>query len=136
MNGDDRLRPLPEAGPPFQVGDEVAFFPAEIAEPDDPGWFRWDYAVIDEVNEAAKTFRGHFLSKPGEKFAQDMNNIVRRTPNYSRWRAAMERVVAAGGQSTNQEEIELRARVLAEHPIHGGERFPHGLVVERRRSST
>lgn len=125
--------PLPDPGPPFAVGDEVAFFPAEVSAIDDPGWFRWDYAVIDEVNEAAETFRGHFESEPTRPIAQDMNNIVRRTANYYRWRGAMERAIASGDFDRDEDEIDLRARVLAEHPIHGGTEFPHGLVVARRR---
>jgi hypothetical protein len=122
---DITLEPLPNPGPPFRAGDEVAFFPAEISADDDPGWLRWDYAVIDQANQAAQTFTGHFVSSPEESFSQDLNNIVRRTANYYRWRAAIERGDA--------DEVELRTHVLAEHPIHGGTRYPHALVAARRR---
>jgi hypothetical protein len=125
--------PLPAPGPPFAVGDEVAFFPAEIATPEDPGWFRWDYAIIDDINEAARSFGFHFLSKPGVRYAQGFENIVRRTPRYDRWREAAERAVAdAGDWYDDPKARELWVEVLAEHPMHGGEEFPHPAVAERR----
>src|SRR4051812_15950623 len=89
------LEPLPERGPPFRAGDEVAFFSAVIASLDDPHHLRTDYAVIDEVDEESGTFQGHFMSDP-RRFGQDMENIVRRSPAYDRWRSAVERAIAEG----------------------------------------
>jgi hypothetical protein len=124
--------PLPEPGPPFRAGDEVAFFPAEVSTAEDPGKLLLEYVVIDDVNDEAETFSGHFLSAPGDRFSQDVNNIVRRSPTYNRWRLAMEQATRAGHPLDDHEEKELRLRVLAEHPIHGGARFPHPLVGARR----
>jgi hypothetical protein len=50
---------LPPPGPPFQVGEEVAFFPAEIGPTSN--WLRWDFAVIDDIDEDAESFGFHFL---------------------------------------------------------------------------
>ena len=125
--------PLPPPGPPFAVGDEVAFFPAEFATPEDPGWLRWDYAVIDDVNEPASSFGFHFVSEPGVRHAQGMENIVRRTPTYEQWRAAFGRAAARGNDADGDPELrELWVRVLAEHPLHGGNEHPHPVVVAAR----
>lgn len=112
---------LPPPGLPFRIGDEIAFFPAEVESPSDPGWLRWDFAVIDDVNVEAETFGFHFVSEPGVRHAQGMENIVRRTPTYDLWRAAFEAVLNATGDSNaaHQRTADLRRRVLAEHPIHG-----------------
>lgn len=114
-------RRFPRPGPPFRVDDEVAFFPAEVESPSDPGWLRWDFAVIDDVNGEAESFGFHFVSEPGVRHAQGMENIVRRTPTYDVWRAAFEAVLDATGDSTvaHERTADLRRRVLAEHPIHG-----------------
>ncbi len=76
---------LPEPGPPFRIGDEVAFFPAELDLPSDPSWLGWDFAVIDDVNADAESFGFHFASAPGARHSQGMENIVRRTPKYETW---------------------------------------------------
>jgi len=112
---------FPQPGPPFRIGDEVAFFPAEIESPSDPGWLRWGFAVIDDVNEEAESFGFHFVSEPGARHAQGMENIVRRTPNYESWRTAFEAVLSATGDSAvaHERTAALRRRVLVEHPIHG-----------------
>jgi hypothetical protein len=135
MNDRQQMQSLPDAGPPFRPGDEVAFSPAEIASPDDPGWFWWEYAVIDDVTAAAQTFGGHYLSKSEDRFAQDMNNIVRHTTTYYRWREAMERALATGTENSDPEQQELRLMVLAEHPIHGGSEYPSPAVAARRASA-
>jgi hypothetical protein len=132
VNSEDARNPLPDPGPPFEVGDEVAFFPAEVSTPNDPGKLGFDYIVIDDIDEESETFGGHFVSAPSKRFDQDMNNIVRRTFTYYRWREAMQRAIAAGNAYNDPEEIDLRVRVLAEHPIHGGSAFPHPLVAARR----
>jgi hypothetical protein len=125
--------PLPQPGPAFRVGDEVAFFPAVVSVPDDPGWLRWDYAVIDDVREAAESVGFHFVSEPGVRHAQGMENIVRRTEAYARWRSAYEAALAAGADADGDPLIEaLRTRVLAEHPIHGGGTSPHPAVAAAR----
>ena len=49
---------LPPPGPPFQVGEEVVFFPAEIGPTSN--WLRWDFAVIDDIDEDAESFGFHF----------------------------------------------------------------------------
>jgi hypothetical protein len=111
----------PTPGPPFRVGDEIAFFPAEVESPSDPGWLTRDFAVIEDVNEAAESFGFHFVSEPGVRYAQGMENIVRRTPTYDAWRAAFEAAFDVTGDSTvaHDRTADLRRRVLAEHPIHG-----------------
>jgi hypothetical protein len=113
--------PWPEPGPPFRIGDELAFFPAELDLPSDPGWLRWDFAVIDDVNAEAESFGFHFASEPVGRHAQGMENIVRRTPNYETWRAAFEAALAVTGDpaAAHERTHDLRRRVLAEHPIHG-----------------
>jgi hypothetical protein len=127
------IHPLPAPGPPFEVGDEVAFFPAEIASPDDPGWLGWEFAAIDDINEAAESLGFHFVSEPNVRHAQGFENIVRRTPRYARWRSAFERAVAAGKDPNADPAVrELWLRVLAEHPVHGGSEYPHPAVAERR----
>ena len=75
---------LPEPGGPFRVGEHVAFFPAEV----DPGdmWFSWDEAVIDDVRPEAESLGFHLVSEPGVRHAQGMENIVRRSVYYRRWR--------------------------------------------------
>ena len=111
--------PLPEPGGPFRVGEHVAFFPAEI----DPGdmWFSWDEAVIDDVRPEAESFGFHFVSEPEVRRAQGMENIVRRSVYYRRWR----RVVTEALARTNDAASAFEAakpwwvRVLADHPLHG-----------------
>lgn len=111
--------PLPGPGEPFSVGEHVAFFPAEI----DPGemWLSWDEAVIDEVRPGAQSFGFHFVSEPDVRHGQGMENIVRRTVYYRRWR----RVATEALARTNNAAAAFEAakpwwiRVLAEHPLHG-----------------
>src|SRR4051812_47491689 len=115
--------PLPPPGPPFAVGDEVAFFPAEVATGEDPGWLRWDYAVIDDVNEAAHSFGFHFVPGPAGRPPQGMENIVRQPPTYDQWRAAFERLSSQGQDPESDPAVhDLWVRVLAEHPLHGGQK--------------
>ena len=125
---------LPEPGPPFRKGDEVAFFPAEIESPEDPGWLRWDYAVIEDVNQAAQSLGFHFVATPNARQAQGMENVVRRTPAYAAWRSAFEAALATTNDpgDAHARTRELWVRVLAEHPIHGGSTFPHPAVASRR----
>ena len=125
--------PLPPPGPPFAVGDVVAFFPAEIDIPGDPGWLSWDYAVIEDVDAPAESFGFHFLGTPDVRRAQGWENIVRRSPRYNAWRTAFERGLHDGKDPyADPNVIELMAAVLAEHPIHGGSDYPHALVAARR----
>jgi hypothetical protein len=121
MSSDDSSadRQLPTARPPFQVGERVAFFPAVLGPA--ANWLRWDFAVIDDINEAAETFGFHFVGEPGVRHAQGLEKIVRPTPAYEAWRVAWDK---AFGRSQDEgialaETKELWLRVLAEHPIHG-----------------
>lgn len=118
----------PTPGPPFQVGDEIAFFSVSIANPDDLGWLRWEYAVIDDINPAAESFGFHFVSEPGKRWAQGMENIVRRSPAYYRWREAFEAVLAATGDQRKADDatMELHRLVVAEHPIYGPDAIAAG----------
>ncbi len=112
---------LPAAGPPFQAGEHVVFFPAVFADVSDPIWASWEEAVIDDINEAAETFGFHFVSDPGTRHAQGLENVVRPTPNYRAWRAAWDFAFARTGDDrlADAETRSLWLRVLAEHPIHG-----------------
>ena len=116
---------LPPPGPPFQIGEQVAFFPAEIGPTSD--WLRFDFAVIDDINEEAESIGFHFVSEPGVRHAQGFENIVRRTPNYEAWRSAWEDAFARtqNEKSADGETETLWLRVLAEHPIHGGRLYRH-----------
>jgi hypothetical protein len=49
---------LPEPGPPFLVGEEIAFFPAEVGPTS--RWLAWDFAVIDDVDYIAESCGFHF----------------------------------------------------------------------------
>src|SRR3712207_5430717 len=77
MKRDDRLGnetdheeiALPsEPGPPFRVGETVAFFPAEIGPTS--VWLKWDLAVIDDIKEEAQSFGFHFVGEPGVRHGQ------------------------------------------------------------------
>ncbi len=127
--------PLPEPGPPFEVGEHVMFAPTVFATPDDPRWLKWEEAVITRVNPRSESFSFRFVSEPEEgplvgPHAQGMENIVRITPNYLACRHAYEEAFARTGDSraASNETAELWLRVLAEHPIHGLdlERVPRG----------
>lgn len=130
--------PLPQPGPPFRIGEEIAFFPAEFETLEDPGWLRWDYAVIADIDEPAGSIGFYFLATPHARHAQGMENIVRRTAGYLAWRSAFEAALAATGDPTkaHAQTHELWVRVMAEHPIHGGSRFPHAVVAARRAAAS
>jgi hypothetical protein len=84
-------------------------------------WMSWDFAVIDDINEGARSFGFHFVDEPEARHAQGFENIVRRTPDYEAWRAAWEAALART-QNERIADLETHAlwlRVLAEHPIHG-----------------
>jgi hypothetical protein len=110
---------LPPPGPPFRVGETVAFFPAEIGPTS--GWLRWSHAVIEDINEDAESFGFHFVDTPDERHAQGFENIVRVPPNYLAWRSAWEQAFARSGDEheADRTTYDLWLRVLAEHPIHG-----------------
>jgi hypothetical protein len=110
---------LAPAGPPFQVGEEVAFFPAEIGPTSN--WLRMDYAVIDDLNEEAESFGFHFVGTPNKRHAQGLENIVRRDALYDAWRAAWEDIYARTGDETAADDgtDDLWYRIVAQHPIHG-----------------
>ena len=115
---------LPEPGPPFAVGEHVRFAPTVLSTPEDPAWFKWEEAVILEVDEEAETFAFRFISEPeGVRHAQGMEVIVRVTENYLAWRRAYEEAYARNGddQAASNATAQLWRRVLAEHPIHGHE---------------
>src|SRR2546430_2845041 len=114
--------PLPEPGPPFAVGEHVRFAPIVFATPDDPAWFKWEEAVILDVDYGAESFGFRFVSEPeGVRHAQGMEVIVRSTENYLAWRQTYEMAYARTGddQAAFRESKPLWLRVLAEHPIHG-----------------
>lgn len=121
--GDD-LEPLPPPGPPFHIGERVAFFPAEIA-PAVKGpasvYLDLDEAVIDDIDEKAQSFGFHFVSEPGVRHAQGFENIVRVNDSYRAWRSAWEAAYARTGseEGADAEARKLWLRVLAEHPLHG-----------------
>jgi hypothetical protein len=110
---------LPEPGPPFLVGEGIAFFPAELGPTS--RWLAWDFAVIDDIDYEAETCGFHFVGEPDRRVAQGMENIVRRIQNYDVWRAAWEAAFARSGDESTADRAthDLRLRVLAEHPIHG-----------------
>jgi hypothetical protein len=56
---------LQRAGPPFRIGDEVAFFPAEVESRSDPRRLRWDFVVIDDIDEGSELLSFHCVFKPG-----------------------------------------------------------------------
>jgi hypothetical protein len=99
----------------------VAFFPAVFGPTAD--WLGMGFAVIDDIDDAAESFGFHFVGEPGVRHSQDLENIVRLTPNYEAWRVAWDEAFgrtqddAAASAETN----ELWLRVLAEHPIHGSD---------------
>ena len=80
------LGPLPAPGPPFQVGELVAFFPAEIGPAS--FWLAWDDAIIEDIQPEAQSFGFHFVSEPGVRRGQGFENVVRKSPNYKAWRRA------------------------------------------------
>ena len=93
--------------------------------------------MIDDVNEAAESISFHFVGTPDARHAQGMENIVRRTPSYAAWRSAYTAALAGSPASVaHGETSELWLRVLAEHPIHGGSRFPHPAVAARRAAAS
>jgi hypothetical protein len=95
-----------------------------FATPDDPAWFKWEEAVILDVDQEAETFGFRFISEPeGVRHAQGMEVIVRVTENYLAWRRAYEEAYARKGddQAASNETAQLWRRVLSEHPIHGRE---------------
>jgi hypothetical protein len=113
---------LPDAGPPFEVGEHVRFAPTVFSSPDDPAWFKWDEAVITDVNYRTESFGFRFVTEPeGTRHAQGMEVIVRVTENYFAWRRAYEDALARSGEDDAawRETSDLWLRVLAEHPIHG-----------------
>jgi hypothetical protein len=113
------LRDLPEPGDPFQIGETVAFFPAEFG-PTSP-WLGMGYAVIEGINADAETCEFRSVEAPFESFGQGMENIVRPSASYLAWRAAWEAAFERTGseEEADEETEHLRVRVLAEHPIHG-----------------
>jgi len=68
-------RYCPRAGPPFRVGELVAFFPAEIGPT--RFWLTWDDAIIEDINETAQSFSFHFVPEPGIRRGQGFENVVR-----------------------------------------------------------
>jgi hypothetical protein len=111
--------PLPEPGPPFTVGETVAFFPCEIGPT--PVWVRLDYAVIEDIDEEAELFSFHFVGEPGQRHAQGLENIVRVTPNYLAWREVWQEALRRTGDEFEAVRQTRQAwyRVVAESPIHG-----------------
>jgi hypothetical protein len=111
-------------GPPFRVGEHVAMFPAVVAprvEGPASVFLDWDEMVIDDVDEPAASFGFHFVSEPGVRHGQGLENIVRVDGTYHAWRSAWEDAYARTGSSTaaDAESRALWLRVLAEHPLHG-----------------
>jgi hypothetical protein len=108
-------------GPPFRVGERVAFFPTVIGPTSN--WLRFEDAIIDKISTKAESFDFHFVSEPEPKtrHAQGLENIVRRSAAYEVWRSAWEAAFARTGdeQTADRETEKLRVKVLAEHPIHG-----------------
>ncbi len=118
---DPAERPLPSPGPPFHIGERVAFFPAVIGPTSN--WLQLDYAVIDDIDEPAESFGFHFVGEPGVHHAQGLENVVRPSVNYDAWRFAWEAAFArtSDESAAHAETKELWLRVLAEHPIHGSD---------------
>jgi len=114
---DDALLPAP--GPPFRVGETIAFFPAEVGPTS--LWLAWDDAVIEEISAEAQSFRFHFVSEPGVRRGQGLENVVRKTANYDAWTATWKREFERTGseEAADAAAHELWLRVLAEHPMHG-----------------
>ena len=120
---------LPEPGPPFRVGERVAFAPGVIGPT--RMWLDWEEAVIVDLDDDAETFGFRHVSEPDDaRHAQDQENIVRVTPNYRAWRTAWEASYVRTGdeQAADADASELWIKVLAEHPIHGKQ-----LDLERER---
>lgn len=89
------IEQLPTAGPAFEVGERVVFFPAEIGPTS--MWMHWDDAIIKEIREAAQSFMFHFASGPGVRHGQGFENVTRKTADYDAWRAAGESTFARTG---------------------------------------
>jgi hypothetical protein len=125
MDDSDLAQVLPPPGPPFTVGETVAFFPAEIGPTSN--WLRLDYAVIEALDERAESFTFHFVGQPNEHGAQGSENIVRRSDHYFAWRSLWQEVFARTGDETvaDRETRQLWLRVLAEHPLHGSRMDRH-----------
>ena len=108
-------------GPPFRVGERVAFFPAVIGPTSD--WLQFEDAVIDRIDSNAESFQFHFVTEPEPwpRHSQGLENIVRLSTAYRAWRSAWEAALARTGdeKAADRETEELRLNVLAEHPIHG-----------------
>src|SRR5262245_15877543 len=85
-------------GPPFRVGEEVAFFPAVIGPTSD--WLRMGFAVIDDIDAKAESFGFHFIGSPNERHAQGLENIVRRDALYDEWRSAWDAAFARTGDES------------------------------------
>lgn len=83
----------------------------------------WDEMIIDDIDRPAESFGFHFVSQPGVRHAQGLENIVRVNETYRAWRmtwlAAWERT--ASNEAADRESWDLWLAVLAEHPIHGSQ---------------
>jgi hypothetical protein len=123
---------LPQPGPPFGVGETVAFFPAELGPTS--RWLAWDYAVIYVVDYEAESLGFHFVNEPDRRVAQGMENVARRTPNYDAWRTAWEVAFTRSRDESVADGAthDLRQRVLAEHPIHGPRLGRHNETLRPR----
>src|SRR5437867_4316441 len=90
---------LPEPGPPFRVGERVAFAATVIGPT--RLWLDWEEVVIVDLDDEAKTFGFRHVSEVDDaRHAQDLENIVRVTPNYRAWRTAWEASYARKGAAT------------------------------------
>jgi len=93
-----------------------------IAGPE-TAYLDWDEMIIDDINTAAESFGFHFVSQPGVRHAQGLENVVRVNETYRAWRsawlAAWERTSSV--EAADRESREFWLRVLAEHPIHGSD---------------
>jgi hypothetical protein len=113
---------MPEPGPPFRVGERVAFAPTVIGPT--RMWLAWEEAVILRVDQEAVTFEFRHISEPeGARHSQGLENVVRVTDNYRAWRSAWEASFAKSGDeaTADRENANLWLRVLAEHPMHGAD---------------
>ena len=111
---------LPEPGPPFEVGERVAFGPTVLGPT--TMWRGMEEAVIVDIDDEAETFGFRFVSEgAGVRHGQGLENIVRVTRSYLAWRTAWEQSFARTGDeaTADSEAGDLWLRVLAEHPIHG-----------------
>ena len=92
QGGDD----LPDPGPPFKVGDRVAFGRTVLGPTS--MWLKWEEAEILDVNAASETVGFRFVTDADDvRHAQGMETIVRVTPNYRTWRAAWDEAYARAG---------------------------------------